>query len=83
VTVNSPGPVPGSTVLAAGVPHPHASEDARSIAEKGTTLRVQVGSGVHGTSIDGLRYRHRNARSAQISTIRLDIPVSENNWQGD
>jgi uncharacterized protein len=51
--VNSPGPVPGSTVLPAGFPHPHASEEARSIAEKGMILRVQVGSGVHGTSITG------------------------------
>jgi uncharacterized protein len=51
--VISPGPVPGSTVLPAGFPHPHASEEARSIAEKGMILRVQVGSGVHGTSITG------------------------------
>jgi hypothetical protein len=51
--VISPGPVPGSTVLPAGFPHPHASEEARSIAEKGMILRVQVGSGVHGTSIAG------------------------------
>jgi uncharacterized protein len=51
--VISPGPVPGSTVLPAGFPHPHASEEARSVAEKGMILRVQVGSGVHGTSITG------------------------------
>jgi len=51
--VPSPGPVPGSTVLPAGFPHPHASEEAREIAEKGMILRVQVGSGVHGTSITG------------------------------
>jgi len=51
--VISPGPVPGSTALPAGFPHPHASQEARSIAEKGTILRVQVGSGVHGTSITG------------------------------
>jgi uncharacterized protein len=37
----------------AGFPHPHASEDARLIAENGVILRVQVGSGVHGTSITG------------------------------
>src|SRR5580692_2981249 len=51
--VISPRPVPGPTVLPAGFPHPHASEEARSIAEKGMILRVQVGSGVHGTSIAG------------------------------
>lgn len=33
--------------------HPHASEDARRIAEAGTILRVQVGSGVHGTAVSG------------------------------
>jgi hypothetical protein len=53
MTVISPGPVPGSTVLPAGFPHPHASAEARAIAENGMMLRVQVGSGVHGTSIAG------------------------------
>ena len=53
VPVISPGPVPGSTVLPAGFPHPHASGEARQIAEQGMILRVQVGSGVHGTSITG------------------------------
>jgi hypothetical protein len=33
--------------------HPHSSLEARAIAERGTILRVQVGSGVHGTAIDG------------------------------
>jgi hypothetical protein len=33
--------------------HPHSSAAARRIAERGTILRVQVGSGVHGTSITG------------------------------
>lgn len=33
--------------------HPHSSVVARDIAERGTVLRVQVGSGVHGTSISG------------------------------
>jgi uncharacterized protein len=36
-----------------GFAHPHASEEARRIAEHGMILRVQVGSGVHGTSISG------------------------------
>jgi hypothetical protein len=50
---SSPAPVPGSTALPSGFPHPHASEEARAIAENGMILRVQVGSGVHGTSITG------------------------------
>src|SRR5215471_13006085 len=45
--------VPGSTQLPIGYPHPHASEEARAIAERGMIVRVQVGSGVHGTSISG------------------------------
>lgn len=53
VPVGLPGPVAGSTVLPAGFGHPHASEEARKIAEEGMILRVQVGSGVHGTSISG------------------------------
>ena len=48
-----PGPVAGPTLLPAGFTHPHASEEARAIAENGMILRVQVGSGVHGTSITG------------------------------
>ena len=46
-------PIPGSTALPAGFAHPHASEEARRIAEDGMVLRVQVGSGVHGTSVTG------------------------------
>src|SRR6266498_4142751 len=49
----TPGPVAGSTMLPAGFTHPHASEEARAIAEKGMILRVQVGSGMDGTSITG------------------------------
>src|ERR1700730_18218773 len=45
--------VTGSNVLPGGFAHPHASEQARVIAERGMILRVQVGSGVHGTSIAG------------------------------
>ncbi len=45
--------IDGDTVLPSGFDHPHASEEARLIAERGTILRAQVGSGVHGTSIDG------------------------------
>jgi len=51
--VRLPGPVAGSTVLPVGFGHPHASEEARKIAEEGMILRVQVGSGLHGTSISG------------------------------
>lgn len=45
--------IPGDTSLPPGFDHPHASEEARRIAEAGMILRVQVGSGVHGTSITG------------------------------
>ncbi len=43
----------GDTSLPEGFGHPHASEEARAIAQAGMILRVQVGSGVHGTSISG------------------------------
>lgn len=33
--------------------HPHSSAVARDIAESGTILHVQVGSGVHGTAVTG------------------------------
>jgi hypothetical protein len=52
--VRLPGPVAGSTGLPAGFVHPHSSEEARKIAEQGMILRVQVSSGVHGTSVAGL-----------------------------
>ncbi len=45
--------IDGPTALPPGFAHPHASEQARRIAERGMILRVQVGSGVHGTSISG------------------------------
>ena len=47
------GVVRGDVRLPPGFAHPHASEVARRIAERGLVLRVQVGSGVHGTSIAG------------------------------
>jgi hypothetical protein len=53
VRLPAPGPIAGTTALPAGFAHPHASEEARRIAEAGLILRVQVGSGVHGTAIDG------------------------------
>lgn len=45
--------IAGPTALPAGFTHPHASQEARQIAEAGMILRAQVGSGVHGTSISG------------------------------
>jgi predicted nucleotidyltransferase len=51
--VNQATAVPGSTALPAGYAHPHASDEARAIAEAGMILRAQVGSGVHGTAISG------------------------------
>jgi hypothetical protein len=49
----NPSVISGDPSLPAGYPHPHASEEARAIAQAGTVLRAQVGSGVHGTAIDG------------------------------
>jgi uncharacterized protein len=46
-------PIAGPTALPPGFTHPHASEEARRVAESGLILRAQVGSGVHGTSISG------------------------------
>jgi uncharacterized protein len=51
--MTSASEIKGNRSLPAGFRHPHASEEARTIAENGTILRVQVGSGVHGTSISG------------------------------
>jgi uncharacterized protein len=45
--------ITGPVALPAGFTHPHASEEARQIAERGMILRVQVGSGVHGTAVSG------------------------------
>ncbi len=45
--------IAGTRSLPPAYDHPHASEEARRIAERGTVLRGQVGSGVHGTSISG------------------------------
>ena len=57
VRLPAPGPIagapPNAGALPAGFAHPHASEEARLIAEAGLILRVQVGSGVHGTAIVG------------------------------
>lgn len=51
--VNPASIIDGDRALPGGYDHPHASEQARRIAERGTILRAQVGSGVHGTSIIG------------------------------
>jgi hypothetical protein len=48
-----PAVILGSRSLPPAYDHPHASEEARRIAERGTVLRAQVGSGVHGTSVAG------------------------------
>ncbi|WP_432560632.1 DNA polymerase beta superfamily protein [Granulicoccus sp. GXG6511] len=45
--------IEGSRELPRGYAHPHASEEARAIATNGMILRVQVGSGMHGTAIGG------------------------------
>lgn len=45
--------IEGDRRLPAGYGHPHASEEARVLAQAGLILRVQVGSGVHGTALAG------------------------------
>ncbi|HMO10809.1 MAG TPA: nucleotidyltransferase domain-containing protein [Actinotalea sp.] len=45
--------IEGPRDLPPGFAHPHASEEARHVAEDGLILRVQVGSGVHGTAVGG------------------------------
>ncbi|MDO5681476.1 MAG: nucleotidyltransferase domain-containing protein [Propionibacteriaceae bacterium] len=45
--------IDGSRDLPSAFAHPHASAQAREIAMRGMILRVQVGSGVHGTAIGG------------------------------
>ncbi|XAS77618.1 nucleotidyltransferase domain-containing protein [Dermatophilaceae bacterium Sec6.4] len=45
--------IKGGRSLPSGFAHPHASEEARAIAEQGLIFRAQVGSGVHGTAISG------------------------------
>ena len=52
-TVSDVKVILGDRTLPRGFDHPHASEEARTIAEAGLILRVQVGSGVHGTGISG------------------------------
>jgi uncharacterized protein len=45
--------IDGPRGLPPGYTHPHSSEEARRIAEEGLILRVQVGSGIHGTAVAG------------------------------
>jgi hypothetical protein len=45
--------IEGDRALPPGFRHPHASEEARRIASEGMILRVQVGSGAHGITVDG------------------------------
>ena len=79
-----PGPIAGSTVLPAGFGHPHASEEARKIAEEGMILRVQVGSGVRGTSISGQDVRDEMGLCLEppqfvtgLARVRITLPVPE------
>ena len=48
-----PAVIDGDRTLPPGYAHPHASEQARRLAADGMILRVQVGSGAHGITIDG------------------------------
>lgn len=45
--------IEGTRSLPPGFDHPHASDLARRVAERGLILRTQVGSGVHGTAVAG------------------------------
>ena len=45
--------IEGSRLLPQGFAHPHASPQAKRIAEQGLILRTQVGSGTHGTAVSG------------------------------
>ena len=51
--ISMPSLIDGDRSLPGGHRHPHASEEARAIASDGLILRVQVGSGVHGITVDG------------------------------
>jgi uncharacterized protein len=51
--MTSPTQAFGDTSLPLGCQRPHASEEAGAIAEAGTILKVQVGSGAPGISIRG------------------------------
>jgi hypothetical protein len=70
-------PIPGSTELPAGFAHPHASEEARRIAEDGMILRAQVGSGVHGTSVTYTMHALRLGLQGieLVTTGRITLPV--------
>jgi hypothetical protein len=78
----------GDTLLPPGFAHPHSSEQARRIAERGTILRAQVGSGLHGKSITDQDDRTRwESASSRPNTSpawrgcptagRITLPVPE------
>jgi hypothetical protein len=72
--------ITGPVALPAGFTHPHASEEARQIAERGMILPVQVGSGVHGTSISGQDDRDEMGLCLGVellTTGRITLPVPE------
>ena len=62
--------------------NPHASEECRHIAERGLILKCLVGSGVHGTAVDGQddRLRQRglgHKRSLAVREYALGIEALE------
>jgi hypothetical protein len=72
--------ITGPVAHPAGFTHPHASEEARQIAERGMILRVQVGSGVQGTSISGQDDRDEMGLCLGVellTTGRITLPVPE------
>jgi hypothetical protein len=73
--------------LPSGYDHPHASEEARRIAERGLVLRAQVGSGVHGTAVSGQDDRDEMGiclEPAEFVTGLARVPkgIDDDGWIG-
>ena len=72
MTVISPGPVPGSTLLPGGFRHPHASQEARAIAQQGMILRMQTDDvRAIGRATQGVRLIDIEADDKVVSVARL------------
>jgi uncharacterized protein len=77
------GVIDGSRGLPPGFDHPHSSEEAREIAERGMILRVQVGSGVHGTSVSGQDDRDEMGICLEPSAFVTGLARVPNGVQGE
>jgi len=69
-------PIDGDRRLPPGFAHPHASEQARAIAERGMILRVQVGSGVHSASMSGQDDRDEMGVCLEPPYCRCSFPTT-------